>query len=262
MRCLRTFSFLLVTVSVGATPVFRIDFEGVVTAGQVASATTAGLTPTPIDLSGVLLRGTIQFDANLAPTANESGSSRSFSDVDGTDWMNGRVQIDLPVLPIDLLPVPNILLFAPVSRAPFVPLSPTAASRDLLVTDGDPCCDFLSATIGHATAGQEMASTKVFSVSNQLQLLLFPGDSFLPTGAPWPVPFVTGPSLTTSTLQFLGSEQDPSILAGPLFGVSQSFVYNLDFSVRRANGYFVPEPGTALLCGAAFILFIQWRKSK
>jgi hypothetical protein len=257
MRLLHLVCLAVSLVPLSAASIFRVDFEGIVTGGGVSSATMTSQSLTPFDLTGSKLRGSMTFDLSIAPVPVDTTGSigattqqRDYRSAGGPAWVRTVVEIDMPLLPSDFLFVPKQFAVSPFPTDPaFARTGGSESNQSLSMIVADPCCDSFVSIVDFRDSGT-FADGRIFTRNSFFGLILSAGGSFLPTDAPLPAPFRVGLNNSTSRLGYLGFERDSTGSDAPLFGLTSSYLLNVDFQVTSASGDFVvPEPSTLVLCG-------------
>ena len=138
MRFLQVLLLGAVAAGANAGTLYRIDFEGTVTRGSLRGTTNVqGSYNLGFEVGGPV-RGHVLLDLGLAPAQSDTTNGglfrTEFSDTLGAAWLAAWVDLVLPELPADALPVPSSFVVAPGGLPGATYSAPVEASRSAAFT--------------------------------------------------------------------------------------------------------------------------------
>jgi hypothetical protein len=230
----------------GAT--MTATFTGTATGGSVNGT----------DATGASVSGNVFFDLSSLPGGSVSGDTTAFVSSGGPQWLTALITVNLPS-PVTLVFQRDPTGSRPpdaVTAAGYVPVEDQSASfTRLLDSNNERCCD--TAVIGNANSGNWYSPSTgdgvyyytAFSLAFYQGLPAMLGDSGFPGAIDW----------SAANLGAVGSgwaTSEVAIVGGVAAMGVNSLAFDLD-SFRTSPQSAIPEPGTALLAGAALVL-VGW----
>jgi hypothetical protein len=237
------FALSLFAVLAPATPVYRIDFSGVITGGTLKASLVSELSSIDIPFTpGGQIHGSIFADFSNNPLPSQNDST-------GVHWnvpVTARIQFELPDLPNGiLLPIPDNLV---IEQSFGTTLQLQFATNAQVV--------FPRFTFSEPPPGNRNYRNEGFFFA-----FLGPGSGIhLPNGALYPA-FAATNLDGTGGLRVLKVDQTINSQP-PLFGLTEFYDIEVNFVARDAQGGFVvPEPGTGVFLGIALAGLVAARRS-
>ena len=241
MRKRHLLATLLLTLPVWSGPIYRIDFSGRITTGQVrAILDDQSSFILPFEPGGVI-NGVVLMDLSLAPTPSvSSGPSQidtRFTDTGAANpvWISGQVTLPLPALPPRALPVPNSFSLAPLLPPPGATVDQVPL-RDLdfiWTAEPPPCCDAVNVGIAFQNTWHTDVDQRFKGII--LGLLLTSPVSFLPEPGTFPANFDIANVAVTSSFSVTAFDRK-QVLTPPLFGIERNYLIDVRFTVDHATG--------------------------
>ncbi len=261
---------LLTAWGLQAAPLYRIDFTGTVRSGSV-SGILFDQSPYLVDFTpGETISGTLFIDTALLPAATISGGpsfTTTYSDTGLTQWLTGVLNLPIPALPANALPVPSLQsLDRTPAPSPGDYSQPPALQQFLSVTTGGGCCSAILPTVSASDVWGN--SSQLVARSVLLGLLITSTTQFLADVPGIPSSFVATNLGAGSTVQIVNMMRDATNLTPPNFGIASNYALTITFDTTSASGgYFqdggadVPEPSTFWMLAAAPVLLLLRRRS-
>jgi len=254
-------SLILVTVFLSGTlavpsradTLFKIDFSGTLNSGTLQSKLNDGTSYSLGLAVGAAVGGEIIFDLTKAPTPVVSTASNlvttSVAQMNAPSWVNGFLNVQLPALPANSLPVPSTFSLQrdlpPVNGTYLtLPVSDQSLGFSFIVPQG------AETVLASAQFRDNWNSpTEQGSGAEFLGLLISSFTPFFPSTPGIPDKFTAADSAGNSAFGFIGFSQDLTNSTSPLFGVSSDYSVSGIFHTTDATGELLvtPEPSTWVL---------------
>jgi hypothetical protein len=207
------------------------------------------------DVTGASITGSVIFNLSSLPEATVVGDTTTYASSGGPEWLTAIMTINLPT------PVTLFFQRDPAGKRPddaetaqgYVPVETQSAAFTRGLDLNGRCCD--AATIGNANSGSwsspstgiSMYYYSAFGLYFYQGLPAMLGDSGFPAAIDWSA---TNPGAIGS-----GWASSEIVSSG---GVAPAGANSLTFTLESLRTVTpdsaVPEPGTALLAGAALVL--------
>ena len=248
-----------------ADTLFKIDFSGTLNSGTLMNRLTDG-TSYSLDLAaGTAVGGEMIFDLTKAPAPAVSTVSNdvttSVAQTNAPSWVKGFLNVQLPALPANSLPVPSTFSLQrdlPPANATYLtsPVSNQSLGFSFVAPQGS------ESVIASAQFQDNWDSlTEQGFGAEFLGLLLSSFTPFFPATPGIPDKFTAADSTGNSGFSFIGFSQDLTNSTPPLFGLTRDYSVSGNFHTTEATGELIvtPEPSTWVLTLVPLALALMLR---